>query len=158
MRKKVDDASTSPQITVQGNILKEVQDFTYLGSIISASCTLDRELNNRINKASAAFGQLKEKVYLNRNLKIGTKIRVYQAIVISVLLYGAETWTLYSKQLNLLDKFHMQCLRRMLGLTWRDRVTNNEVLVRWSGYPDKFNQWLPADSVHQSGTDIQNVD
>ena len=34
----------------------------------------------------------------------------------------------------------------------------NEVLVRWSGYPDKFNQWLPADSVHHSGTEIQNVD
>ena len=34
----------------------------------------------------------------------------------------------------------------------------NEVLVRWSGYPDSFNQWLPADSVHESGTDLQNLD
>ena len=34
----------------------------------------------------------------------------------------------------------------------------NEVFVRWSGYPDKFNQWIPADSVHKSGTDIQNLD
>ena len=42
----------------------------------------------------------------------------------------------------------------------RKRKSNgvNEVLVRWSGYPDKFNQWLPADSVHESGTDLQNVD
>ena len=34
----------------------------------------------------------------------------------------------------------------------------NEVLVRWSGYPDKFNQWLPANSVHQSGTALENID
>ena len=40
----------------------------------------------------------------------------------------------------------------------RKRNGVNEVLVRWSGYPDKFNQWLPADSVHQSGTELQNVD
>ena len=40
----------------------------------------------------------------------------------------------------------------------RKRNGVNEVLVRWSGYPDKFDQWLPADSVHQSGTEIQNVD
>ena len=40
----------------------------------------------------------------------------------------------------------------------RKRNGVNEVLVRWSGYPDKFNQWLSADSVCQSGTAVQNVD
>ena len=34
----------------------------------------------------------------------------------------------------------------------------SEILVRWSGYPEKFDQWIPADTVHESGTDLQNVD
>lgn len=34
----------------------------------------------------------------------------------------------------------------------------NEVLVRWSGYPDKFNQWIRADSINESGTELQNVE
>ena len=81
-------------------MLKEIQDFTYLGSIISDICTLDRDLNNLIIEASAAFGQLKDKVYLNTNLKLKTKFHIYQAIVISILLYCAKTGTLYNKQLN----------------------------------------------------------
>ena len=95
-------------ITIRGNTLNEVQDFTYLGSIIASNCSLEREVSNRISKASAAFGQLAERMYLNRNLKLPTKIKVYQAIVLSILLYGSETWTLYSKKLSSLNAFHMR--------------------------------------------------
>ena len=118
------------QIMIRNTALNVVQDFTYLGSIISSSCDLERELNNRLCKASAAFGQLKDRVYLNRNLKLATKIRVYHAIVVSILLYGCETWTIYSKQLKALNVFHLRCLRRMLHITWDDKVPNNEVLSR----------------------------
>ena len=118
------------QIVIRNEALSVVKDFTYLGSIISNSCDLDRELNNRLCKASAAFGQLKDRVYLNRNLKLSTKIRVYHAIVVSILLYGCETWTIYSKQLKALNVFHLRCLRRMLHITWKDKVPSNEVLSR----------------------------
>ena len=127
---KQHNADNAQPISIRNNVLNEAQDFTYLGSIISNNCTLDREINNRISRASAAFGQLSVRVYLNRNLKLSTKIKVYQAIVISILLYGSETWTLYSKQLKLLNTFHLRCLRRILRITWRDRVPNNVVLSR----------------------------
>ena len=58
-------------------------------------------------------------------------MNVYEAIVISILLYGSETWTPYASQVQVLKKFHLQCLRKMLKITWRDKVTNNEVLSRW---------------------------
>ena len=32
-----------------------------------------------------------------------------------------------------------------------------EFFVRWAGYPEKFNQWLPAADVLQSGVAIQNM-
>ena len=123
-------AHEQPAVIIDGTQLPVATDFTYLGSIISNSGSIDREINHRISRASAAFGCLKDRVYLNRHLKLGTKIKVYNAIVISTLLYGSETWPPHSTHLKILNKFHLQCLRKMLRITWRDKITNNEVLTR----------------------------
>ena len=55
---------------------------------------------------------------------------VYQAVVISSLLYGSEAWTLYQRQVRLLEHFHMKSLRKLLNVTWKDRVPNTVVLTR----------------------------
>ena len=52
-----------PQITVNGQTLQVVETFTYLGSTISRTATIDAEINNRISKVSSAFGRLREKVW-----------------------------------------------------------------------------------------------
>ena len=54
-------------------------------------------------------------------------MKVYEAIVISILLYGSKTLTLYASQDKVLNKFHPQCLRKMRKITWRDKVTENEI-------------------------------
>ena len=71
--------------------LSETINFTCLGSIIFSNCSIAYEINKRISRASAAFGQLKDRVYLNKNIRLNTKIKVYEAIVNSILLYGSET-------------------------------------------------------------------
>lgn len=48
----------------------------------------------------------------------------------STLLYGSETWTLTSRQEKNLNTFHMRCLRRILGISWSDYITNKVVLDR----------------------------
>ena len=55
-----------------------------------------------------------------------------QAVVVPTLLYGAETWVLYQKQIKLLGRFHQCCLRSILGIKWQDHVSNEEVLKRAS--------------------------
>ncbi|XP_047482402.1 uncharacterized protein LOC125034556 [Penaeus chinensis] len=70
-------------------------------------------------------------------LSTNTKMTVYQACVLSTLLYGSEAWTLYSHQERRLRAFHLRCLRRLLGTTWRDRVTNIDVLAK-AGIPSMF--------------------
>jgi hypothetical protein len=49
---------------------------------------------------------------------------------VSTLLYGSETWTLCSRQEKKLNSFHMRCLRRILGISWSDYITNKVVLER----------------------------
>ena len=119
-----------PTFTIDGENLHEVSCFKYLGSFISANCTLDDEINHRIGQANGAYGRLRCRVFENHNLKMTTKVMVYHAMVISSLLYGSESWTLYRRQISQLEQFHMKSLRKLLGITWRDRVTNAEVLRR----------------------------
>ena len=54
-------------------------------------------------------------------------IRLYNALVISVLLYGSETWTPLKADERRLEAFHMNCQRRILGIRWFHFVTNASV-------------------------------
>ncbi|XP_063588851.1 uncharacterized protein LOC134766024 [Penaeus indicus] len=56
------------------------------------------------------------------------------AIVVSTLLYGAESWTLYRSQVKKLHAFMMRHLRQIMRINWQDRVTNKEILHR-AGLP-----------------------
>ncbi|XP_061574023.1 uncharacterized protein LOC133440720 [Cololabis saira] len=113
---------------INGIPLKTVEHFTYLGSTISSHCSLDTDVHTRINKASSAFGRLRRRVFENRNLKVGTKVAVYNAVCVSTLLYGAETWTPYRRHITNLEAFHIRCLQKILGLSWEDKVPHSEIL------------------------------
>ena len=52
----------------------------------------------------------------------------------STLLYGSESWTTYSHQENRLNSFHLRSLRRILHISWRDHITNVDVLKQ-AGLP-----------------------
>ena len=131
------DVITTPTITIGDHTLEVVEKFTYLGSTISSNLSLDAELNVRIGKAATAMARLAKRVWDNTMLTLNTKMRVYQACVLSTLLYGSESWTLYSHQERRLNAFHMRNLRRLLGITWQDRVTNASVLSQ-AGMPSMF--------------------
>ena len=148
-------ALAEPVIRIEEVTLKNVEEFTYLGSCISSSGTLDSEISRRVAKASSAFGRLWTRVWHERGILQETKVAVYKAVVLTSLLYGAETWTCYRHHIKKLDQFHLRCLRRLLGIHWEDRVTNQEVLrraampgvealliksqLRWSGHVMQLN-------------------
>ena len=62
-------------------------------------------------------------------LSTNTKVHLYQALM-SVLLYGAETWTLLAADVVTLKAFHMKCHWQMLNIHWWDHITNAEVLQK----------------------------
>ena len=55
----------------------------------------------------------------------------YRSVVIPILLYSAETWVLYQKQIRILEQFHQHYLRSILDIKWQDHVSK-EVLKRAS--------------------------
>jgi len=64
------------------------------------------------------------------NAVLSTKVHLYQALVMCVLLYGAETWTLLVADMKTLEAFHMRCQRHILDICWWVHVSNAEVLQR----------------------------
>ena len=66
----------------------------------------------------------------NQDLTIHTKIAVYNAVVISIILYDCETWVPYCCHIRLLESFHIRRLQLILGLCWWHKVTHSEVRHR----------------------------
>ena len=81
-------------------------------------------LLRQTTKKAAGPDNVSTSVWGERGIKLCTKLAVYKAVVITPLLYGCETWTLYRKQLRTLDQFHLWCLWKIMGVSWEDRVSN----------------------------------
>ena len=77
----------------------------------------------------------------NQNLTIHTKIVVYNAVVISTILYGCETWVPYRRHIRLLESFHIRRLQLILGLCWWHKVTHSEIGSR-AGIPSIESMFL----------------
>ncbi|GAB1603816.1 hypothetical protein Ahia01_000662900, partial [Argonauta hians] len=143
-----------PHITINGSVLRVVQQFCYLGSTITSNAKIDKELDSRLAKGNSAFGRLRGRVWNNRHLRRRTKIHVYRAVVLSNLLYGSEYWVTYRRHLKVLERFHQRCLRSILGIHWSERISDVEVLeqagvssieamllssqLRWAGHVSRM--------------------
>nr|VZI29245.1 unnamed protein product [Spirometra erinaceieuropaei] len=123
-------APNAPHINVNGTQLQVVENFPYLGSTLSRNTKIDDEVANRISKASQAFGRLQSTVWNPHGLQLSTKLKMIRAVILPTLLYGAETWTVYTRQTRRQNHFHLSCLRRILRLNWQDRIPDIEVLER----------------------------
>ena len=121
-------------INVDETTLTHVKEFTYLGSIIENDGYIEAELQKRMSKASMSFGRLRERLWNNHNVSIRVKGKIYRAIILSTLLYGAETWTVYRRHVKKLHAFMMRHLRSIMKIRWQDKVTNIKVLKR-AGLP-----------------------
>ena len=116
-------------ITIHGTSLEQVNSFIYLGSMFTSDGRCVQDVRRRIGIAKSAFTSL-EKVLKSRDIKLQLRIRVLKCYVWSTLLYGSETWTLTSDLMKQLEATEMWFLRRMLRISYKDKVTNEEVLRR----------------------------
>ena len=89
------DVDSPPNITILEHELEFLHDFVYryFGSTISDTLTLESELNRRIGKAATTISSLTKRVWSNKKLTQSTKIQVYRAYVLIMLLYGSESLT-----------------------------------------------------------------
>ena len=136
----------TPVITLDGTPLEVVPTFVYLGSSIFGDfITSSEEVECRIGKTSGIFARRKECVCKRRNVSLKTKMKIYDAIVITTLLYASEFWTLLSTDLMKLEVFQMSCLHQILEVTRHDQLWNDTIRHRCMDQPTvgKRIQWNP---------------
>lgn len=114
-------------ILVNGNIIEDVSEFSYLGSIISTDGGADADVRSRINKARHAYTSL-ARVWQSSQISKKHKIRIFNTSVKSVLLYGSETWKVTNTISKKLQVFLNKCLRRILKIFWPLRINNQDLL------------------------------
>ena len=100
----------------------------------SIQCTVckkrcEKEIRRRIGIAKSAFTSM-GKVLTSRDIHMTVRIKVLRCYVWSTLLYGCETWTISVAMQKKLDAFETWLYRRMLRISWKDMVTNEEVYRR----------------------------
>jgi len=116
-------------VKVNGTDLKQVDKFTYLGSIIRPEGGTKEDISNRLSKARSVFRDMSN-VWRSSQYNTSTKLKLYQSCVISVLLYGSECWRMTATELNRLRSFHTTCLRRILRIFWPEKISNEDLLRR----------------------------
>ena len=131
------DTEALPVITIDNYELDAVCQCTYLGSTITDNLSLEAELDKRIGKAASTLARLTAGVWTSPKLSVKTNMAVYNACVISTFLHGSETWTTYAGQERRLNSFHLRSIRRILGISWQDKVTNADAMSR-AGLPTMY--------------------
>ena len=140
-----------------------------------AQCNPPQQLNSRIGKVSAAFSEL-DKVWRDHNINLDTKLKFYNACVLSTLLYACECRTLTERDEARLDVFDMHCQHNIFRVTWTQHNTNSSIRFRtkqpqltavirkccfqWFGHfimnkhglcPNKLYYWKPAHAKRRPG-------
>lgn len=119
-----------PATLQRTNLLQEyetVEQFQYLGSVITNKGSSEPEIRRRIGMAKSAMTQL-NKIWKDRNITRRTKIHLIRTLVFSIFLYGAETWTIKATDRHRIDAFEMWVWRRLLRIPWTAHRTNISVL------------------------------
>ena len=112
-----------------GEPLEEVDCFKYLESQVAADGGCEREVVHRMNEGYRAWRALKS-VLSNRGLGIKAKKSLYEGVIVSTALYGAEAWGLRSAERRKVNVLEMKCLRSLVRESRMDRVRNKEVRRR----------------------------
>jgi len=107
--------------------LKQTEHFVYLGGTVSADQSCDKDVEQRIGLASGIVRKLRT-VWAAKDISTDTKVMLYKTLIQSVVLYDAETWTLKQEQKRKLRVFEMAVLRRICGVTRRDRRRNVNIM------------------------------
>ena len=116
------------EIKVNGQKLETVTSFKYLGSVITDEGSKP-ELLCRIAQATAALTRLKP-IWIDKSISLSSKIRLMRSLVTSIFLYACESWTLTAELQRRIQAMEMRCYRKILHISYKDHVTNEEVSAK----------------------------
>jgi len=112
---------------IDGETVEIVTDFTFLSSKIIADGDCSHEIKRCLLLGRKAMTNL-DNILKSRDITLPTKIRLVKAMVLPVVMYGCESWTIKKAEHWRIDAFELWCWRRLLRVPWTARRSNQSIL------------------------------
>ena len=112
---------------IEGEKVEVVTDFLFLGSKITEDGDCSHETRRRLLLGRKVMTNL-DSVLKSRGITLQTKFRIVKAMVLPVVIYGCESWTIKKAKCQRIDDFELWCWRRLLKVPWTARRSNQSIL------------------------------
>jgi hypothetical protein len=117
-------AGQKQSVKIVNRSFEEVAKSKYLGTTLIDQNCMHEEIQSKLNSGNACYHlvqSLLSSCLLSRNFKV----KIYKTIILPVVLYGCETWSLILKEEHILGVFENRVLRRIFGPKW------DELIGKW---------------------------
>ena len=115
--------SHSNSITMNGETLETVDKFKYLGATLTKDEKSEKEIQIILATANSALVNLNT-IWKSISFLLRSNIHVYKSLILSILLYGCETWILNETLEKRINAFESKSYRRIIGISYRERKMN----------------------------------
>jgi hypothetical protein len=141
------NSGQNQNIRIANELFENMAKFKYLGATLTNQNDICDEIKNRLNLGNACYHSVQNLLSSCLILK-NLKIKIYKTVILPVVLYGCETWSLILREEHRLRVFENSVLRKIFGPkreedgSWRklhnDDLHDVRVIksrrMRWAGH------------------------
>ena len=106
-------------INLYGEHLEEVDEICYLGATITKDGTCETDIRIRLALATSAIVRLYT-IWNSKQIQFMLKYNLYRTLVLSILTYGCETWTINAVMNKKIQAFENISHRKLLGIEYTE--------------------------------------
>ena len=110
---------------IDGETVETVIEFVFLGSKIAADGDCSHEMKRRMLLGRKAMTNL-DSMLKSRDITLLTKVHLIKVMVLPVVMYGCESWTIKKAECQRIDAFEQWCWRRLLRVPWTARKSTSQ--------------------------------
>ena len=112
---------------IEGETVETIADFIFLGSKITADGDRSHEIKRLFLHGRKVMTNL-DNILKSRDITLPTNVHLVKAMVLPVVVYGCESWTVKNTECRRIDAFELWCWRRLLRVPWTARRSNQSIL------------------------------
>ena len=112
---------------IDGETVETVTDYIFLGSKITADGDCSHKIKRHLLLVKKAITNL-DSVFKSRDIILPTKVHILKAVVLPIVMYQCEWWTIKKAERETIDAFELWCWRRLLRYPWTVKQSNQAIL------------------------------